>query len=66
MPYTVRLPRVWGRWIKRNVARDIRGGALRVNAEGKTLHQYDVRFAALYFGARRLEPLQSSERALNS
>jgi hypothetical protein len=28
----------WGRWIMRNVVRDLRSGALRVNAEGTTLH----------------------------
>jgi hypothetical protein len=28
----------WGRWIMRNVERDLRSGALRVNAEGATLH----------------------------
>jgi hypothetical protein len=28
----------WGRWIKRNVERDLRSGALRLNAEGATLH----------------------------
>lgn len=28
----------WGRWIMRNVVRDLRSGALRVNAEGATLH----------------------------
>jgi hypothetical protein len=28
----------WGAWIKRNVERDLRSGALRVNAEGAKLH----------------------------
>jgi hypothetical protein len=28
----------WGRWIKRNVERDLRSGALRVNAESATIH----------------------------
>jgi hypothetical protein len=28
----------WGAWIKRNVERDLRSGALRVNAEGATIH----------------------------
>ncbi len=28
----------WGRWIMSNVERDLRSGALRVNAEGATLH----------------------------
>jgi hypothetical protein len=28
----------WGRWIMRNVERDLRSGALRVNAEGATIH----------------------------
>jgi hypothetical protein len=28
----------WGAWIKRNVERDVRNGALRVNAEGAKLH----------------------------
>jgi hypothetical protein len=28
----------WGRWIKRNVERDLRSGTLRVNAEGTTIH----------------------------
>jgi hypothetical protein len=28
----------WGAWIKRNVVRDLRSGALRVNAEGTTIH----------------------------
>jgi hypothetical protein len=28
----------WGRWIKRYVERDLRSGALRINAGGMTLH----------------------------
>jgi hypothetical protein len=28
----------WGRWIKSNVVRDLRSGALRVNASGETIH----------------------------
>lgn len=28
----------WGRWIKSNVERDLRSGALRVNASGETIH----------------------------
>jgi hypothetical protein len=28
----------WDRWIKRNVERDLRSGALRVHAEGATIH----------------------------
>jgi len=27
-----------GAWIKRNVERDLRSGALHINAEGQTLH----------------------------
>jgi hypothetical protein len=28
----------WGAWIMSNVRRDLRSGALRVNAEGATIH----------------------------
>jgi hypothetical protein len=28
----------WGRWIKSNVVRDLRSGALRVNGEGATIN----------------------------
>jgi hypothetical protein len=28
----------WGAWIKRNVERDLRSGALRVDAEGAKSH----------------------------
>jgi hypothetical protein len=28
----------WGAWIMNNVERDLRSGALRVNAEGATIH----------------------------
>ena len=28
----------WGAWIMRNIRRDLRSGALRINAEGATIH----------------------------
>jgi hypothetical protein len=28
----------WGAWIMRNIKRDLRSGALRINADGKTIH----------------------------
>jgi hypothetical protein len=49
-----------------NVSRDLRNGALDANAGGERCIDTTSRFAAAYFGARRLEPLQSSECALSS